>query len=282
MSNLQSRHSNSPTILHASDLHIGAHMPELINTFRDIANLQAPALVILSGDLTDGGRQSEYDELASYLSTFRCPVFIVPGNHDSPVEDIVGRIIAPFKSFDALLAHRTSFQCAAFEVAELRTAAPIQTRFDWSKGVAPPRNVRKTLGSFSLNPASAAPTSTQPWRIVVGHHPIVDAPEVHVAGDVIGGFDALSACDKFGVDLILSGHTHQTWVGRVENCRTLLATAPTLSSPRIRGEAQGFHAYALSDNDVVCDVWRWVETAFVLEASNVHPRWPHTKAMTEL
>lgn len=262
----------STTILHASDLHFGAHIPEMLDQFVNLANRRHPQLVILSGDLTDGGRETENEGLNLYLRLFACPVFIVPGNHDAPVDNLFTRILSPFSQFDALPAHKNYFHGAGLEVAELRTAGPVQARFDWSKGVATQRRVDRALGSFTQARARSSGHGLRPWRIIVGHHPLVDAPHVVVPGDVIGGGKALQACTEFGVDLVLSGHTHQSWFGILDMHPSLLGTAPTLSSPRIRGEGQGFHAYSFSDDEVLCDVWRWDVTDFAIETSKVHLR----------
>jgi predicted MPP superfamily phosphohydrolase len=268
-------------MLHASDLHLGAHIPEMLEQFRHMTKRLAPSLAILSGDLTDGGRASEYRELKQYLLTLHCPVFSVPGNHDAPVDNLVKRMLSPFADFDALPSYKNSFQGRGLEVAELRTAAPIQARVDWSKGVSTRARTERALNSFTRNVSPSPTPYPRPWRIVVGHHPIIDAPDVIVAGRVIGGHAALQSCENSGVDLILSGHTHQSWCGRTKSNNVLLATAPTLSSPRIRGEGQGFHAYSFSDHEMLCDVWRWDLTDFALESSKVHLRRPDFHHYTE-
>lgn len=272
MAELKRTPSKNTLILHASDLHFGAHIPEMLEQFRHLTKHLAPDLIVLSGDLTDGGRAAEYKELAVYLAALHGPVFIVPGNHDAPVDNLFKRVLSPFAYFDALPGYRNSYQVSGLEVAELRTAAPIQSRLDWSKGVSTARRVERALSSFTRSVSPSPTQSPRPWRIIVGHHPIIDAPDVIVAGRVIGGLAALEACENFGVDLILSGHTHQSWFGRNDIHSVLLATAPTLSSPRIRGEGQGFHAYSFTDLEVLCDVWRWDVTDFALESSKIHLR----------
>ena len=269
-------------VLHASDLHFGAHISEMTDKFRDLANRLMPQLVILSGDITDGGRSDEYREFAAYAATFQCPIFVVPGNHDAPVDNLIKRLVSPFAQFDALPVHRNSFHSASLEVAELRTASPVQARLDWSKGVATLERVERALSSFTRSLSPSTIQCPKRWRIVVGHHPLVDAPDVLVPGDVINGLQALQSCDNFGVDLILSGHTHQSWFGKVSNHHLLLATAPTVSSPRIRGEGQGFHAYSLTDHEILCDVWRWDVFDFAIEASKVHLRRSVSHASEEL
>ena len=269
---LSAAQSQTPVVLHASDLHIGAHMPETLARFTRLANSLLPQLIIFSGDLTDGGRAVEYQELAAYLQTFDAPIFIVPGNHDAPVDNMVTRIFQPFAQFDALPAFKNVYQSQAIDVGELRTAGPIQMRLDWSKGITNQRRTDQALRRFCHPKNNASTPQTLPYRILVGHHPIIDAPDVAVSGSVVGGLEALTRCEDFGVDMILSGHTHQSWFGHINGSKILLATAPTLSSPRIRGEGQGFHAYSIGQHDVTCNVWRWDTSDFALEATKIHLR----------
>lgn len=43
---------------------------------------QAPAAIIVTGDLTDFGRPEEYDTLRTLLAPLTMPVYLLPGNHD--------------------------------------------------------------------------------------------------------------------------------------------------------------------------------------------------------
>jgi len=43
---------------------------------------QAPEAVVITGDLTDFGRLDEYAHLRELLEPLRCPVYLMPGNHD--------------------------------------------------------------------------------------------------------------------------------------------------------------------------------------------------------
>lgn len=43
---------------------------------------QRPDALVLTGDLTDFGREAEYSHLQSLLSALDLPVFLLPGNHD--------------------------------------------------------------------------------------------------------------------------------------------------------------------------------------------------------
>lgn len=43
----------------------------------------APKAVVVTGDLTDGGRPAQYAHLRELLAPLRCPYFLMPGNHDN-------------------------------------------------------------------------------------------------------------------------------------------------------------------------------------------------------
>jgi len=43
---------------------------------------QAPSAVVITGDLCDFGRESEYLHLRDLLTSLVCPIFLMPGNHD--------------------------------------------------------------------------------------------------------------------------------------------------------------------------------------------------------
>lgn len=52
-----------------------------------VLRLPQPAdAVVVTGDLTDFGRPAEYLQLRSLLEPLRCPLFLMPGNHDDPAE----------------------------------------------------------------------------------------------------------------------------------------------------------------------------------------------------
>jgi 3',5'-cyclic-AMP phosphodiesterase len=44
---------------------------------------QAPDAVVITGDLTDFGRQQEYEHLKDLLAPLQCPLYLLPGNHDN-------------------------------------------------------------------------------------------------------------------------------------------------------------------------------------------------------
>lgn len=85
------------TIYHASDLHVRTSILGFINNRRALSLLKKiseyhnahcasdTAAAILTGDLTDEGKDGEYRKLQNYLATLdsRITVRVVPGNHDN-------------------------------------------------------------------------------------------------------------------------------------------------------------------------------------------------------
>lgn len=248
-----------PTVLHASDVHLGTHLHDRLEAFVALANRLAPSLIVLTGDLTDGGRDAEYRLADAFLKRLPGPLLSVPGNHDAPVSDLIARFSAPYRRFGALRGAVMDIRLPTMSVAALPTAKAVQMRLDWSKGVATVQATQRAL-------ATLPPGRARRWRIIAGHHPLIDPPDTAVKGDVLGGWAALEAADKHGVDLSLAGHTHESFIGNPHTeLSILLGVAPTLASPRLRGEAQGFHVYTLLDDGLDCDVWRWSTSDFALE-----------------
>jgi 3',5'-cyclic AMP phosphodiesterase CpdA len=52
----------------------------------------APDLVIVTGDVADGGKRAQYERARAVLDELTVPYFIVPGNHDraKPLADVFG------------------------------------------------------------------------------------------------------------------------------------------------------------------------------------------------
>jgi len=86
-------------VLHAADLHLDSpfrglsaekgrqrrqESRELLDRLAGLANDRQAEVVLLSGDLFDGGQvyRETLERLGEALGRIRCPVFIAPGNHD--------------------------------------------------------------------------------------------------------------------------------------------------------------------------------------------------------
>src|SRR5947207_14222911 len=48
-----------------------------------VAQRPAPDVLLLTGDLVDAGLPEEYALLRAILAPIRCPIYLIPGNHDA-------------------------------------------------------------------------------------------------------------------------------------------------------------------------------------------------------
>jgi predicted phosphodiesterase len=81
----------------------------------------------------------------------------------------------------------------------------------------------------------------QPLRIVIGHHPLVDA-DTEGTGSTRGGQRALAALARAGAQVVLSGHVHDAFDMMVEtgSQSVRLIGAGTLSQ-RLRRTAPSYN-----------------------------------------
>ncbi|MGE0829676.1 MAG: metallophosphoesterase [Hyphomonadaceae bacterium] len=243
------------TLIHASDLHIGKSIPDRLAAFSAFVRARRPDLVVLTGDLVDEGRRREYTELEAYLASLSAPLLLTAGNHDAPVRSLSLRLFAPFARLERMRGYEPAARVGGdIAVANLRTAAAVQTRADWSLGDAPSGRVRRALAVLDASVR---------WRFIACHHALIDPPNAKVRAQTLNGVEAHRLIDGAGVDFILCGHGHRSFVGPLSTAQAAWTSlAPTLSSPRARGAAQGFHLFELGETEAAITLWEWKGLAF--------------------
>src|ERR1700722_10258980 len=93
------------TIAHISDLHFGSEDPRLAEgLLADLAEVR-PALVAVSGDLTQRARRGQFAAARAVLSRIPFPQLVVPGNHDIPFYDLGRRFLRPLNRFRRYITH---------------------------------------------------------------------------------------------------------------------------------------------------------------------------------
>ena len=89
-------------LIHLSDLHFGAHEPQLVAAVEARVNEEKPDLVVVSGDLTQRARTEQFKEACEFLDRLReagHDVLAVPGNHDVPLYDVIRRFLSPLTRY---------------------------------------------------------------------------------------------------------------------------------------------------------------------------------------
>ena len=233
-------------VLHISDLHFGRDRPELLRPLIDTINELAPDIVAISGDFTQRARLGQYRAARAFLSMLKPPHIAVPGNHDTPLDNLFVRMLRPWRRYkryiDADL--EPSWQDAEVAIVGINTV----NRFSWQRGRIGRHTVRRVCRAFE---GAEGPR----MRIAMLHHPLEHGPEVEKRL-MRGAEDALSQLGACGADIVLSGHLH-TWHARpfADAAGVLFVQAGTGLSTRVRGEPNDFNLLTIEGRAVVVEQW---------------------------
>jgi 3',5'-cyclic AMP phosphodiesterase CpdA len=195
------------TIVHGSDLHFGKpHRAEAAEAFAETVRSVAPDLLVISGDLTQRAKVSEFEQARAYLDRFEdIPTVVTPGNHDVPLYRVFERLVDPYRNYRRHLEDRLDYtlDLPGARVVSLNSAAPRA------------RIVNGTIRKPQLEFARRSFEEARPEqaRIVVLHHHIASAPDYEGDRPLVGARKVLEALDAMGVELILSGHLHRAYIG---------------------------------------------------------------------
>lgn len=204
-------------IVQISDLHITTGSEFKRNTFD--AGVKAintmdpePELVFISGDITWEGILPEFEMAGELLKGFKCPVMIVPGNHDS--RHIGYKLFAEFFGGLEFYKDLNDIGLLGLDSSEpdLDEGHVGRTKYQW---------IEESLGR------------SKGLKIMGFHHHLVPVPNAgrdrNILNDGGGVLDLVLSSD---VSLVLMGHRHVPYAVRVHN--TLMVNAGTFSSSRTR------------------------------------------------
>lgn len=223
------------TLFHVSDLHFGYEDREALDWFMEAVRSERPAAVLCTGDLTMRGSAREYALAQAWLAGLPVPVALVPGNHDVPhYHHMVRRLTTPYSRYHALEASLVAPDLPGIAVVPLKTIARAQWRFNWSKGRVSNKDLDSAVAALERQ-------RDETLRIVIGHHPLVDA-DTKSTGSTKGGKRALAALARAGAQVVLSGHVHDAFDMTIEadGLPVRLIGAGTLSK-RLRSTSPSYN-----------------------------------------
>jgi 3',5'-cyclic AMP phosphodiesterase CpdA len=246
-------------IVHISDLHFGALDPATLDPLRDAVAGLGPALIVVSGDLTQRARPAQFEAAKAFLRTLAAPrVLCVPGNHDVPLWNLLRRTLAPLRHYrrhiDAeLYPTWIDDEVALIGINTARSATIANGRVNH-------RQLQRIARFLDAEAEGRC-------RIVVAHHPFA-LPEDSREQRVGRSRRSLAALVDARVDLLLTGHRHRPWVRALEP-GPLTIHAGTATSARRRGEPNSFMVLDLSARQARIERWDWrpADAAFAPESA---------------
>lgn len=248
-------------LAHISDLHFGREQPNVIEAMLQRLNEQQPDFVIISGDVTQRAKHSEFEQVRAFLQALPFPYLIVPGNHDISASHLIERFCYPWRKWRSYISDdlEPSYSQQEFSVVGLNSARRFGFYFDWSRGRINPQQVQDAI--FELS--NAGPDTL---KIVVAHHPFW-LPRACLKRQLIGGRDeALNSFSLAGVDLILGGHIHLPFINIVDG--VLVSHAGTSVSNRLlKGQPNSFNIITGDAKRLEISLWEWEGNHFHLRQS---------------
>ena len=195
-------------ILHISDVHFGPpHRPDVAEGVLRLVESRQPDLVALSGDLTQRAKPHQFREARAWVDRIAAPTVTVPGNHDVPLYRFWERFLQPYG------AYRRDFAADLEPVYRDREllVVGVNTAYGWTFTGGRIR-LSRLLELCEL--IDAAPDDL--FKVVIAHHHLIPPPNFGTQRVLINAYEAVDLFSEVGVDLVLSGHHHQAYIGSSE------------------------------------------------------------------
>jgi 3',5'-cyclic AMP phosphodiesterase CpdA len=253
------------TIAHLSDLHFGRVDAALLEPLRRQLESLRPDLLVISGDLTQRARASQFREARDYLDTLPGPQLIVPGNHDVPLYNVFQRFLSPLGKYKRIVTADLEPEFIDDEIAVVGINTARSLVFKGGRiNEEQAEHLRKKLCGLP----------ERVTKIVVTHHPFNvprgDPEEDQIVGRARMALRTLAGC---GADLFLSGHLHKAHVGHTANrydidgISALVVQAGTTLSTRSRGETNSFNLLRMAPRHIEIERYAWKDGAFGVDSS---------------
>lgn len=214
-------------LLHISDTHFGTEQPAVVTALRDLAARERPDLVVLSGDITQRARATQFRAASDFVNQLGAPVLAIPGNHDIPLLDLRARLTQPYaryaRAFGADLEPVLS--TSPWLVIGVNTTRAWRHRH----GEVSSAQIERVAGLLS----KAAP---EQLRLVVVHQPLAVTESQDRPHLLRRHREAVRAWASAGADLLLGGHIHLPYTLALHGLsrRLWVVQAGTAVSSRLR------------------------------------------------
>jgi 3',5'-cyclic AMP phosphodiesterase CpdA len=222
------------TVLQISDSHFGTERPEVARALREWVGQQAPDLLVLSGDITQRARRSQFDAARRFVDSLNVPCRLaIPGNHDIPLFNLLARAFAPYANYARSFGEDLE---PIHEVEDLLVIGVNTTRARRHKdGEVSPAQIDRVAERVRR-------AARGQLRVIVVHQPVLAIRASDEANLLHGHRQAVPVWADAGADIIMGGHIHLPYVRSLRDTfpdlshSTWTVQAGTSVSSRIRGD----------------------------------------------
>lgn len=242
-------------LLQISDTHFGTEQPAAVAGVLELAARVRPEVVVLSGDITQRARRSQFTAARAFVDRLPAPTLAIPGNHDIPLFNLAARLFAPYANFARAFGDnlQPQYDSDAFLALCVNTTRPARHKH----GVVSTEQIMQIADRLGR-------ARQDQLRIVIVHQPVL-AIRAEDTNNLLRGYEeAVHAWASAGADIIMGGHIHLPYVQRiVDDTQThggkmWAVQAGTAVSKRTRDQApNSVNVLRHPPGDLVCSVERW-------------------------
>lgn len=249
-------------VAHLSDPHFGTQDKRICQALvRELGEIE-PAVVVISGDLTQRARRSQFRHARRWLDALGLPTLVVPGNHDIPLYDVFSRFLRPRANYREYISKELTpwFIDDSLAIVGVDTTKSFTTKH----GEIDREDIERAIAELDGFPGR--------WKILVAHHPFIVPPESDEPA-VEGADKVLPMLEGAAIDMILTGHLHLPHAaGRNEHHTIIHVQAGTCFSTRTRGVPNGYNQLVFEDDQVTIVHREWDGDQFIDREAKVYAR----------
>jgi 3',5'-cyclic AMP phosphodiesterase CpdA len=262
--------------MHISDLHAGPPFnPALARQVAQEAHELRPDLLVLSGDFVQRADfVDQWQTIAAFLKTLPEPRLVVPGNHDVPLYNPFKRFFRPLERYRRYISTNMNpvFERPGLVVAGGNSAHGLTI----DGGHLSKQQIATLEQIFTSHPSGVC-------KVAVLHHHVVNPPGSLDRRKIRNAGEAVALLDRCGVELLLCGHIHVSYIGTTLDVQpdlrqgTIICQSGTTTSRRGKGRERGKNSYNLieiEDSVIRIGQHMYLEDAgrFVPVAEHLFPR----------
>jgi len=242
-------------LLQISDTHFGTERPAVAEALLQLAQGQQPAVVVISGDVTQRARHAQFAAAKAFVSRLATKAVVaVPGNHDIPLFNVFARAFYPYRGYQYAFGKQLEpeWESPEFRVICVNTTRPARHK----DGEVSAEQIKRVAERLRV----ATPEQV---RVVVTHQPVYVLKGSEVHNRLHGYEQAIKAWSAAGADIIMGGHIHLPYIAPLHEHsesvtrRCWVVQAGTAVSYRVRRHQANSVNIIRRTEQMGCIVERW-------------------------